>query len=408
SRYFGLIMGGTTPAAIVGDFLTTLYDLNIILHQPKESNAFTIEQLALDMVLDLGHIPRDAFPGKVLTTGATASNLTGILIGRQWVAKKRFNINVAEDGFCGKTIKIIGGRAHSSVVKSVGVAGIGRSNYIDVSLDNRGCNWDLKRLEKILKEQKDGDSEASIVSVGCGEVNTGGFTADIDKIRALCTKYDAWLHIDATYGMYARAMPSYASSAAHIELADSMTSDAHKWLNVPYDCGLFYTKHIDMCLEVFGGVKAAYLESAKTIVPQPMDVGIEYSRRFRALPLYMSLLTYGAKGYQELFENNCKFAVSLGEWIDLHPDLELLTPVYLHTFLFRVSAKQWAHPGGNDEFIDAIKKTEKTYVSSTVWNGKPAIRGTVNNWRTRLDRDLSIVQQVLEETLRSRMPVMNE
>ncbi|KAI9285052.1 pyridoxal phosphate-dependent transferase [Umbelopsis sp. AD052] len=407
-RYFGWIMGGTTPASIVGDFLTTIYDLNMAFHQPKDTNAFTIEQLTLDMVLDLGHIPREAYPVKLLTTGATASNLAGMLLGRQWVAKKRFNINISEDGFCGKTIKLIGGSAHSSIIKAVGVAGIGRSNYIDVSLNERGSKWDLEKLEKILKEQKDGDSEASIVTVGYGEVNTGGFTNDVDKIRALCTKYDAWLHIDATYGLYARAIPSHAQYVAHIELADSMASDAHKWLNVPYDCGLFYTKHMDMSLEIFAAAKASYLKIGRTITPQPMDIGIENSRRFRALPLYMSLLTYGEKGYRELFESNCKFAASLGEWIDLHLDFELLSPVYLHTFLFRVSAGQWTHPGGNEEFVDAVKKTEKAHVSSTMWNGQPAIRGSVNNWRTREDRDLSIVQQALEEAIRSRMPLKND
>ncbi|KAI9288664.1 pyridoxal phosphate-dependent transferase [Umbelopsis sp. AD052] len=407
-RYFGWVMGGTTPASIVGDFLTSIYDLNMAFHQPKDTNAFTIEQLALDMVLDLGHIPRETYPVKLLTPGATASNLVGLLLGRQWVAKKRFNIDIAEEGFCGKTIKVIGGSAHSSVIKAVAVAGIGRGNYVDVSLNERGSKWDLKKLEKILKEQKDGDSEASIVSVGCGEVNTGGSTDDIDKIRLLCTKYDAWLHIDATYGLCARAMPSHAAYAAHIELADSMASDAHKWLNVPYDCGLFYSKHMDMSLEMFAAAKASYLQFGKTIIPQPMDIGIETARRFKALPLYMSLLTYGARGYQELFESNCKFAASLGEWIDLHPDFELLSPVYLHTLLFRVSAKQWTHPEGNEEFIDAVKKTGKAHVSSTMWNGKPAIRGSVNNWRTRLDRDLSIVQQALEEAIRSRMPLKND
>ncbi|KAI9282979.1 pyridoxal phosphate-dependent transferase [Umbelopsis sp. AD052] len=401
-RFFGLITGGTTPASIVGDFLATLYDLNVSLHLPKETNAVTIEQLALDMVLDLCHIPREAYPGKLLTTGATASNTMGMMIARQWVGKKRFNIDIAEDGFCGKVIKVIGGRAHSSVIKAVGVAGLGRGNYIDVSLDQRGYKWDLDKMETILKAQMNGDSEGSIVVVGCGEINTGGFTTDIDKIRALCTRYDAWLHIDAAFGLYARAMPSHASLAANIELGDSMTSDGHKWLNVPYDCGLFYTKHIDMCSEVFGGAKSAYLDTGKTSIPQPLSVGIENSRRFRALPLYMSLLTYGAKGYQEVFESNCNFAVSLGEWIDQHPDLELLAPVYLHTVLFRVTAKSWSHPEGNDQFIEAIKGTEKVYVTKTVWDGQPAIRAAMSNWRTELDRDLPIVQQGLEEALQSR------
>jgi len=169
-RFFGLITGGTTPASIVGDFLTTLYDLNVALHLPKETNAITIEQLALDMVLDLCQIPREAYPGKLLTTGATASNTMGMMIARQWVGKKRFNIDIAEDGFCGKVIKVIGGKAHSSVIKAVGVAGLGRGNYIDVSLDQRGYKWDLEKLETILKEQMNGDSEGSIVVVGCGEV----------------------------------------------------------------------------------------------------------------------------------------------------------------------------------------------------------------------------------------------
>jgi glutamate/tyrosine decarboxylase-like PLP-dependent enzyme len=165
---------------------------------------------------------------------------------------------------------------------------------------------------------------------------------------------------------------------------------------------MFYTKHIDMCSEVFGGVKAAYLDTGKTSIPQPLSVGIENSRRFRALPLYMSLLTYGAKGYQEVFENNCKFAVRLGDWIDQHPDLELLAPVYLHTVLFRVSAKQWSHPEGNDEYIEAVKGTEKVYVTKTVWDGQLAIRAAMSNWRTDLDRDLPIVQQALEEALQTR------
>jgi glutamate/tyrosine decarboxylase-like PLP-dependent enzyme len=169
-RFFGLITGGTTPASIVGDFLATLYDLNVCLHVPKETIATSVEHLALDMVLDLCNIPREAYPGKLLTTGATASNTIGMLLGRQWVGKKRWNIDIAEDGFCGKVIKVIGGSVHSSVVKAVGVAGIGRRNYIDVSLDQEGRKWDLTKLEDILKHQKAGTTEGSIVVVGCGEV----------------------------------------------------------------------------------------------------------------------------------------------------------------------------------------------------------------------------------------------
>jgi glutamate/tyrosine decarboxylase-like PLP-dependent enzyme len=128
-------------------------------------------------------------------------------------------------------------------------------------------------------------------------------------------------------------------------------------------------------------------------------MGIENSRRFRALPLYMSLLTYGSKGYQDMFDSNCRFAQQLGHWVDQHTDLELLEPVYLHTVLFRVSAERWMKPGGNDKFIDAIKKTQQMYVSKTVWNGQPAIRAAVSNWRTDIDRDLPIVTKALDTAL---------
>jgi len=403
-RFFGLITGGTTPPATVGDFLTTLFDLNVCLHLPKETNATTIEQAALDMVLDLCNIPRTAYPGKLLTTGATASNTMGMLLGRQWVGQKRWGIDIAEDGFCGKVIKVIGGSVHSSVIKAVGVAGIGRRNYIDVSIDQAGETWDLNKLEEILKAQKASDTEGSIVVVGCGEINTGAFSSDVLKIRQLCTEYDAWLHIDAAFGMYARALPSHAALAANIELGDSMTSDGHKWLNVPYDCGLFYCKHVDLCEHVFGGVKAAYLEtdsSGGAYIPQPLSMGIENSRRFRALPLYMSLRTLGAEGYKEIFANNCEFARSLGEWVDQHPNLELVEPVHLHTVLFRATSEPWTQEGGNDRFIDAIKRTQQMYVSKTVWGGIPAIRAAVSNWRTDLKRDLPIVKNALETALQS-------
>ncbi|CAM0142915.1 hypothetical protein VKS41_002510 [Umbelopsis sp. WA50703] len=402
-RYFGLITGGTTPASIVGDFLATLYDLNVSLHLPKETIATAVEQLALDMVLDLCYIPREAYPGKILTTGATASNAVGLMVGRQWVAQKKWNIDIAEDGFCGKTIKLIGGSVHSSVIKAAAMVGIGRRNCIDVSLDDEGHQWDLEQLEKILSEQQLKDNEASIVVVGYGEINTGCFAADVLKIRELCTKYDAWLHIDAAFGMYARAIPSHAHMARHIEVADSMTSDGHKWLNVPYDCGLFYTKHVDVCEQVFGA-KSAYLATADAggaDIRQPLNMSIENSRRFRALPLYMSLLTYGAEGYRDMFASNCRFTELLGDWINEHAGLELLKPVQLHNVLFRATADKWNTAGGNDAFIDAIKETGLLYVSKTVWKGKPAIRAAVSNWRTSIDTDLPITTKAIEIALQS-------
>jgi glutamate/tyrosine decarboxylase-like PLP-dependent enzyme len=172
---------------------------------------------------------------------------------------------------------------------------------------------------------------------------------------------------------------------------------------VPYDCGLFYTKHVDVCEQVFGA-KSAYLATADAggaDIRQPLNMSIENSRRFRALPLYMSLLTYGAEGYRDMFASNCRFTELLGDWINEHAGLELLKPVQLHNVLFRATADKWNTAGGNDAFIDAIKETGLLYVSKTVWKGKPAIRAAVSNWRTSIDTDLPITTKAIEIALQS-------
>ncbi|KAK9764379.1 hypothetical protein K7432_008161 [Basidiobolus ranarum] len=399
-KWFGLITGGVTPAALLGDWLTPVYDQNLILHSPKESISTVIEQHALDMVLDLCNISRARFPGKTLTTGASASNVLALAHGRQWVCATRWGIDPSEDGLCGKVIKVLGIKVHASVVKAMSVTGLGRRNYVEVSGDQNAITWDFEKLESLLKEYQENDSTGAIVVAGFGEVNTGAFVADIPKVRELCDKYQAWLHIDAAFGMYARATKTYAHLAPHLELADSITSDGHKWLNVPYDCGLFYTRYLDVSLQVFGGVKAAYLATTPDdSTPNPMSTNIESSRRFRALPLYMSLKTYGAEGYAHMFESNCLFAQKLADWLQQHPSYEILSPCYLNIVLFRSKVKEWSGQDGNQKLIDALKATGDIYVTATAWNGQEAIRAAISNWRTNIERDFEVVTKALAKVI---------
>ncbi|OZJ02098.1 hypothetical protein BZG36_05214, partial [Bifiguratus adelaidae] len=327
-RWFGLVTGGVTPAALVADWLVPVWDQNVVLHRPLESVSTTLEQHSLDLLLDLFGLPREQFPGKTLTTGATASNILAILSARQYLGLTHWHLDIAEEGYCGKQIMCLGIKSHASIVKAASVAGVGRKNCIECGQwrPEEGLVWDIEKVESLLQSfQADGD-KAAIVVVGFGEVNTGSFSQQIDQLRALCDKYKAWLHIDA--------------------------ADGHKWLNVPYDCGIFFTKHTRYTVETLGGIKAAYLEddNSESNIPDPITMNLENSRRFRALPVYSTLMAYGKAGYQDIVERNCDFAQALHAWMNNEGSAwyETLSPCPLNIVLFHGRGKLASAKGCDD------------------------------------------------------------
>ncbi|KAG8748323.1 hypothetical protein FRC11_012047, partial [Ceratobasidium sp. 423] len=308
-RYFGFITGGVLPAAEAGDFLTTIYDQNCGSSLAEQSVSAAVEDRTLEMILDLFDLPRDRFTARTLTTGATASNVLAMACGRDYAVRTATGNqehSVAEDGFAGITVQVLCDRPHASTVKAAALVGIGRSNVIDIgSSDGKGI--DLNVLEAKLSEYAasfERDRKAAFVVLSFGEVNTGEFSPNVAAVRALCDKYNVWLHIDAAFGAFARLVPELSSMAKNLELADSITSDGHKWFNVPYDCGIFFSRSLSLQKSIFGPSpkapppayltpavnpnappRTAELEAAHAI-PSGIVVGIENSRRFRALPLF--------------------------------------------------------------------------------------------------------------------------
>ncbi|KAK5131383.1 hypothetical protein LTR08_000986 [Meristemomyces frigidus] len=236
-------------------------------------------------------------------------------------------------------------------------------------------------------------------------------------IRRLCNRYGAWLHVDAAFGLLARVLPktkeyhNVHEGVGGLELADSIAGDAHKLLNVPYDCGIFLSRHLQLGTEVFQNSNAAYLNTASTetpestdrIIPSPLHIGIENSRRFRALPVYATLAAYGRDGYRDMLERQIHLARGIAKLIldngefellptpagsDTSPDAQL-SQIYI-IVLFR--AKDGAL---NNELVRRINATRKLYVSGTQWDGKPAARFAVANWQVDVERDLRIVEEVL-------------
>jgi glutamate/tyrosine decarboxylase-like PLP-dependent enzyme len=227
-------------------------------------------------------------------------------------------------------------------------------------------------------------------------------------LRTLCDKYGAWLHVDGAFGIFGRILPEtpefsvIKKGCEGIELADSLAGDAHKFLNVPYDCGFFFCRHQGVAVDVFQNANAAYLTGGKSeaqSIPSPLNIGIENSRRFRALPVYASLLAYGSFGYRKILQTQIRLARRIAGWLFDHPKYNVLPEVeereelLERTFMIvLVSAKD---DDLNRQLTPKINATSKMFVSGTSWLGRPACRIAISNWRAE-EKDFDNVRGVLE------------
>lgn len=423
-RYYGFVTGGVTPVALAADVVASSYDSNVQVHLPNDTISTHVESLALDLVLDLLDIPVATFGGRTVTTGATASNVIGLALGREFAVGrvKGQDWSVAEDGLGGVDIDVLCAGAHASIKKAAAINGIGRSRVLDLtdeSTHDEPVAFDMAKLDQHLKAAKE-RGRGVIVCPSYGEVNTGAFTPNMTEIRRLCDEYGAWVHLDAAFGGFGALHEDFAAEVREgMMLADSLTLDGHKWLNVPYDCGLFYTRSSKLHQTVFGpGASApAYLSTGVTDIPSPLNVGIENSRRFRALPLYCSLIAYGKEGYQDIIRRNIAYARAVERWLRTDASLyyDVLTPPsttggqdgkfkILNIVLFapkRSCGK--ANLQGEDagsQLVKTVNESGEMYLTATRWQGRSAARLAVSNHLTGLnDRDLEIVKKRLMEVM---------
>jgi len=248
---------------------------------------------------------------------------------------------------------------------------------------------DLKDLEVKLAEKP---KEPAIIIGNAGTVNTGDFD-DFMGLKKLKGKYKFWLHIDATFGGFASLSPTYQHLLSDWEYADSITIDAHKWLNVPYDSAFQFTRHLDLQQQVFQNSDAPYVKDlgAKSFI----NITPQGSRRWRSLPTWFTLMSYGKVGYRELIERNCQQAKKVEEFVDSSPDFELLAPVRLNQVCFKVASNQSI---STQDFLQKLNASQKVYLTPTVYKGVYAIRCSICNWRTS-DADIDQLIQLLQLTI---------
>ncbi len=381
-RYFGFVTGGSTPASVAGDWLVSTYDQNAC--GSNDSIAPQIERQTLHFLKQLFGIDTEYFGSFV--TGATISNFVSLAIARQWIGEQH-GVDISADGISAVPITVVSATPHSSILKSLSMLGIGRNAVTKIeTLPDREA-IDISRLEDYLRQHP----EPVIVVANAGTVNTVDFD-DLEAIGKLKSKYKFWMHVDAAFGGFAATSEKFKHLMKGINHADSITVDAHKWLNVPYDAAMQFTRHKKLQLKVFQN-SAAYLGDPEKS-PDFFHYTPENSRRFRALPSWFTITAYGKEGHAEIVERNCEAASYLGSRLGDHKHFKLLAPVRMNVVCFTL--RETASFETIQSFLHAVRDDGRVFFTPTVYKGIPAIRAAISNWQTEKS-DMDIAYQSLTE-----------
>jgi glutamate/tyrosine decarboxylase-like PLP-dependent enzyme len=370
-RYLGFVTGGVTPAALAGDWLTATMDQNVTSALDQASQQ--LERRTIGWLRELFGL--SAAHDGAFVTGATTSNTVGLAIAREWLGD-RLGVCVAADGVAALgRVRVLSGSPHSSIGKGLSILGLGRGALSEVALLAGREAVDPGALERALRAA----AGPCVVVANAGTVNTADFD-DLPAIIALRERYEFWLHVDAAFGGFAALSPAHAHLVAALDAADSICVDLHKWLNVPYDSAVQFTRHSGLQARVFRNSAAAYLGPLGD-EPDFVHLTPENSRRLRALAAWFTLRAYGRTGHAAIVEECVAGARSLGRAIADIEELRLLAPVRLNIVCFTL-----ADDPTPERLADlAADLTGDVFLTPTAYAGVPALRAAFTNWRTTQD-----------------------
>ena len=367
-RYFGFVTGGTLPAAAGAHTLATAWDQNSFSYTSSPAAAL-FEQTALRWLKDIFGFPADS--EGTLVTGATMANFTGLAAARHEVLRKA-GWDVDKQGLRGSPpIQVIAGQeAHATLFKMISLLGLGRTNVVRVPVDSQG-RMNAQALPAI--------QAPSIVCIQAGNVNSGAFDP-APEIIARAHAAGAWVHVDGAFGLWARTSPKRAHLMAGFEAADSLATDAHKWLNVPYDTGVALVRKAES-LRAAMSITGDYLLLGQH--RDAIDLTPDSSRRARGIDVWAALRQLGRTGLAELIDRHCDQARWLADQLAL-AGVEILNDVVLNQVVVAF---------GDDErtrtAIAALQKAGDCWCGGTRWQGREAMRISISSWATTQD-DLEI------------------
>ena len=361
-RFFGFVIGGTLPAALAANWLAAAWDQNAALG-PVTPGVNRIEAVALRWLLDVLGLPPDTQGAFV--TGATMANFTALAAARHALLR-RAGWNVEADGLFGAppVTVIVGDEAHPTLLKALGLLGLGRRRVVRLPVDRQG----RVRAEALPKLQG-----PTIVCLQAGNINTGAFDP-FEPICDVARAAGAWVHVDGAFGLWAQASPRLAPLSRGVEKADSWATDAHKWLNVPYDSGLAFVREPG-ALPAAMAITAEYLPSPGS-ERSPSDFTPELSRRARGVEVWAALRSLGRSGLAEMFERNCRQARRFADGL-ASAGFEILNDVVLNQVLV-----SFGTPETTRQVISAVQADGTCWCGGTVWQGRCAMRISVCSWAT--------------------------
>lgn len=376
ARYFGFVTGGALPAALAANWLAGAWDQNAFSETSSPTGAL-IEAAAERWVVDLLGFP--AGTGVGFVTGATGANVAGLAAARTAVLQ-RVGWNVRDQGLFGapEISVVVGEEVHASLLKALGILGLGRERVIHVPVDEHG------RMRSDALPEIAGPA---IVCLQAGNVNTGAFDPAA-KIIPIAHEAGAWVHIDGAFGLWAATAPNRAHLMDGFSGADSAAVDGHKWLNLPYDCGMVLVRD-PMPLRIAMAVSAAYLPDED--VREPYDLVPEASRRARGVDVWAAIRSLGRTGVAEMIERGCTHAERFAVGLEA-AGFEVLNDVVLNQVLV-----SFGDPDTTLAVIDGVQREGTCWAGGTTWQGRTAMRISVSGWATTeqdVDRSIEAIVEV--------------
>jgi glutamate/tyrosine decarboxylase-like PLP-dependent enzyme len=375
-RYFGFVTGGSLPAALAADWLTSAWDqlAGAYVASPAASAA---EAVAADWLAELFGLPPGVSCGFV--TGATMANFTALAAARHAVLKRR-GIDIDRVGLAGAppVHVLAGAERHVSIDLALRHLGIGTDHLTLVDVDDQGA----MRPDDLAIHLHRLSGQPLIVCAQSGNVNTGAF----DPLTDICrhaTQAGAWTHIDGAFGLWAAASPSLAHHVTGLDLADSWAVDAHKWLNVPYDNAVVFirdpTEH-----RAATGKTAPYMVSGGSDARENYQFTPETSRRARGFTVYAALRSLGVSGITDLIDRNCAQARRFAGALAAEPHIDILNDVVLNQVMvrFRDPAAVQDDDARTRTVIERIHTDGTAWAGITAWRGLTALRVSVSGWKT--------------------------
>ncbi len=367
-RYFGFVTGGAVPVTVAADWLASTWDQNAALYAQSPAIA-VMEDIVSSWVLELLELPRQAGVG--FTTGCHLANFTCLAAARHEVLR-RAGWNVEAHGLqrAPRVRVIAGGEAHVTAIGALRYLGFGSEEIETVAVDDQG-RMRAEALDAALANA----AGPIIVCAQAGNVSTGA-SDPFDAIVDVAHAHGAWVHVDGAFGLWAAAVPELRAQVAGVERADSWATDAHKWLNVPYDSGLAIVADAAPHRAAMS-ITASYLQRGADTERAGMDWVPDSSRRSRILPLYALFRALGRDGIIEIVRRNCTLAQRMAAALSATSGIRILNDVVLNQILV-----QFKDDATTEQVIARVQADGTCWAGGAFWQGKKAMRISVSNWST--------------------------